>query len=254
MTPLISVITPSLNSGSYLEAAIRSVLAQDYRAFEHVVVDGGSTDATLDVLRRYPHVRWTSEPDGGQSEAMNKGFARASGDVVVYLNADDWFEPGAFEAVAAAIRTGATFVIGRINVAFEHGCTINDPKTAVRDMLRWWRPDAYCYNSAGYFYQRDVQAAVGPFNADDHLTMDFEFLIEAARRFPFTKIPNVLATFRYIPGTKTFDTAAQSFELFRRFDKYLTLLEPAERDDYLRERAQAEEVSARKRAAQAETR
>jgi glycosyltransferase involved in cell wall biosynthesis len=90
-SPLISVITPVLDGERFIEDAIRSVLRQEYKRFEHVVVDGGSTDGTVEILKRYPHLRWVSEPDRGQSDAMNKGFDLSSGEVVVYLNADDYF-------------------------------------------------------------------------------------------------------------------------------------------------------------------
>jgi glycosyltransferase involved in cell wall biosynthesis len=97
--PSISVITPSLNQGVFIEDAILSVARQNYPNFEHIVVDGGSTDETLATLRRYPHLRWISEPDRGQSDAINKGFQMAGGDLVVWLNADDYYLPGAFAAI-----------------------------------------------------------------------------------------------------------------------------------------------------------
>ena len=81
----ISIITPSYNQGRFIEDAIRSVLEQDYPDFEHIVVDNCSTDNTLDVLRKYPHIRWISEPDRGQSHALNKGFRMATGDVLAWL-------------------------------------------------------------------------------------------------------------------------------------------------------------------------
>jgi glycosyltransferase involved in cell wall biosynthesis len=236
MNPLISVITPSLNSGRYLEEAIQSVVNQRYQSFEHIIVDGGSTDGSLEVLRRYPHLDWISEADHGQSDAMNKGFAKARGDVIVYLNADDYFEPGAFAAASTTLAAGATFVVGRVRIQREDGsATINDPKVSLSEMLRWWQPDAYCYNSAGYFYRREVQQSVGPFNLSDHLTMDYEFLIEAARRYGFTRIPDVLASFRYVAGTKSFENARSERETFNRFQSYISLLDDDDRSSYRRE-------------------
>src|ERR1700743_3653163 len=99
----ISIITPSYNQGQFIEDAIRSVLDQGYPDFEHIVIDNCSTDGTLDVLRRYPHVRWVSEPDGGQSAALNKGLRLSTGDVLAWLNCDDFYLPGAFHTAAAAL-------------------------------------------------------------------------------------------------------------------------------------------------------
>ena len=102
--PLVSVVTPSLNQAAYIEEAILSVREQDYPRIEHIVVDGGSTDGTLEILRRHPHVVWSSEPDEGQADALNKGFARARGTVLGWLNADDRYLPGAVSAARTSLR------------------------------------------------------------------------------------------------------------------------------------------------------
>lgn len=98
--PKISIVTPSFNYGKFIEDAILSVYYQDYPNYEHIIVDGGSTDNTLETLRRYPHLRWVSEPDQGQADALNKGFRMASGELIAWLNADDYFLPGAFSTIA----------------------------------------------------------------------------------------------------------------------------------------------------------
>src|SRR5438552_12461002 len=112
--PKISIVTACLNDGNYLEDAVLSVLRQGYPNFEHIVVDGGSKDRTLEVIGRYPHLRWVSEPDRGQSDALNKGFRMATGDVVGWLNADEYYLPGALPAVArtAAQHPGSHFFYG----------------------------------------------------------------------------------------------------------------------------------------------
>lgn len=99
----ISIITPSYNQGRFIEDAIRSVLDQDYPDFEHIVIDNCSTDNTLEVLKKYPHIRWISEPDRGQSHALNKGFRMATGDILAWLNCDDFYLRGAFHAAATAL-------------------------------------------------------------------------------------------------------------------------------------------------------
>ena len=98
--PMISIITPCLNRVGFVEAAIESVLDQDYPKLEHIVVDGGSTDGTLDVLRRYEHVRLISEPDEGVYDALNKGIAMARGEIIGHLNTDDLYEPHVLSEVA----------------------------------------------------------------------------------------------------------------------------------------------------------
>jgi glycosyltransferase involved in cell wall biosynthesis len=99
MTLHISIITPSLNRGKYIEDAIQSVLSQKYSAVEHIVVDGGSTDGTLDILARYPHISVVSEPDHGMYDALNKGLRLAQGEIIGFLNADDFYADHVFQTV-----------------------------------------------------------------------------------------------------------------------------------------------------------
>ncbi|MCX6004552.1 MAG: glycosyltransferase family 2 protein [Chloroflexi bacterium] len=199
----ISIITPSLNSAKYLQTAINSVLLQDYENIEHIVVDGASTDGTVAVLRRYPHLKWISEPDNGQTHAMNKGYKLAAGDIVVYLNADDYFLPGAFKAVVPYFEKGEKFVVGKIRVEKDVGESfINDPRIQHEDILRHWEDNAYCYNPVGYFYRKEVIEAVNGFNENNPM-QDLEFLLAASRLYRFTKIDRILGVYRDYQGTIT---------------------------------------------------
>ena len=181
---MISVITPSYNSGDCIEKAIKSVMSQKGLNWEHIVVDGGSTDGTLEILKRYEHIRWISEPDRGQVDAMNKGFAMSKGDIIVYLNADDYFLEGAFSAVVSLFERDTMIVYGNVDVYDEqadHWWT-NKPRFDFHSILKHWELDAFCVNPVGYFYRREVQEAV-PFKEENGAKMDLAFLMEAAYYF-----------------------------------------------------------------------
>ena len=121
--PMISIVTPSYNQGRFIEDNIKSVLAQGYPDFEHIIIDGGSTDNTVEILKKYPHLKWVSEPDRGQSHAINKGFKKAKGKIVGWLNSDDCYESGAFESVLKVFRNnpGVGLVYGDLHVVDVNG-------------------------------------------------------------------------------------------------------------------------------------
>ena len=138
--PKISVITVCYNHGEFIRDAIESVLAQDYPNLEHIVIDGGSSDQTVSILSEYKHLNWISEPDRGQSHALNKGFERASGDIIAWLNSDDWYAKGAFEAVVPALQAhpivmGACQLTDRVGVPGE--IVDNIPRDWF-DILKYW--------------------------------------------------------------------------------------------------------------------
>lgn len=237
--PKISVITPSFNSAKYLSEAIESVLSQNYPNFEHIIVDGGSTDGTLDILKKYPHLRWVSEPDNGQSDAMNKGFKMSIGEVIVYLNADDYFIPDVFNKIVSYFGNGAKFVVGKVKVLNEDGTYwINDPTIKFNEMLKWWNSTAYSYNPVGYFYLREVQENVGGFNINNHYSMDVEFLFNCVAKYTFTKIDILMGVYRFFPGTKTYMTCSiDDLEMKMKFiEAYIN--DPKEKQNYLIQKKQ----------------
>jgi hypothetical protein len=202
----LSIITPAFNTGKTIERAIQSVLAQDYTNYEHIIVDGGSNDETLDILKQYPHLKWISEPDRSQVHAMNKGFSMATGEIIGYLNADDHYSKGTFSAVVPHFKIGAKMVIGNIIVRSEKASGIHewicDPKTDFHTILRHWEGNAFCVNPVGYFYLREVQEKV-PLREKAGAKHDLEFLMESALHFSVTKIDKVLGTFNQSQDTQT---------------------------------------------------
>ena len=201
------------------------------------MVDGGSTDETLKILGKYKHLKWVSEPDKGQADAMNKGFNISEGEIIVYLNADDYFFPGAFAAVIERFNKGAKFVVGNVLVKSPRLDTefVNTPRTTLMGMLRHWEPNAFSHNPVGYFYLREVQKAC-PFNADNYASMDLEFLLDAASKYDFVKVEKTLGCFEDGKDTKTGQTQARldywQPKTFPYIDKYLDTFTVEERIKY----------------------
>ena len=199
----LSILTPSFNSGRYLERAIQSVLAQNDPDFEHIIVDGGSKDESLAILKRYPHLKSVSEPDRGQCDAMNKAFARSSGDIIAYLNADDWFELGVFAHIRDCFlsQPGAGMVVGNLYVRYADSDTVRliVPTKAYRGVLLHFRKD-FPLNPVSYFYRRGVQESAGVFPLHLHYTMDYWFLLRALLQCQVCCSDLVFGTF-FITGT-----------------------------------------------------
>lgn len=200
----ISIITPSFNSGKYIERAINSVVEQNYFDYEHIIVDGGSLDSTQIIVSQYDNILWISEPDEGQSDAMNKGFKLATGDIIVYLNADDYFLPNAFNSIIPHFEDGHKVVMGNIILKNELDGTerVVYPKFTLHEMLRHWERDAFCFNPVGYFYSKEVQELI-PFNRENHYSMDLEFLLNVSLKFKIHKIDNTLGVFILSQNCKT---------------------------------------------------
>lgn len=200
----ISIITPSYNSGQYLLRAIHSVLDQNFNNWEHVIVDGGSKDETLEILKKHPHLIWVSEPDEGQSDAMNKGFEMSTGDVIVYLNADDWFEEEAFSHVIESFEeTKSDIVFGDLRVLFEKDGReeIRTPSTNYCSIIKYWN-NSFPSNPVSYFYKRKVQKKY-LFPVGNHMTMDMDFIFYATKYFSVSHIPHIFGTFLVNGENKT---------------------------------------------------
>jgi len=194
--PVISIITPSFNQGAYIEQTIRSVLRQIHRGVEHIVVDGGSTDDTVDILKRYPHLKWVSEKDRGQADALNKGFAMSTGDIVGWINSDDYYEENIFGSVVAHFQaTDARWMVGNLADVFDDAAPAvfrNSPKVTFESLVR----DPDIVRQQPTFFRREALRSVGGWNADRHMVMDYDLWIRLARISPPAMISEDWAYFR----------------------------------------------------------
>lgn len=200
----ISVLTPSFNSGKYIERAIQSVIDQDYKDYEHIITDGGSKDDTLDIIKKYSHINYISERDKGQSDAMNKAFKMSNGDIIVYLNADDEFSPNAFKTIAKAFNDypEADMVVGNLIYLSPDEKLTRIPSNKYLDIVRYWL-NLFPNNPVSYFYKRKVQVEIGEFPVDNHFAMDVWFLLKAYQKFKVNKVEATLGIFHSDGNNKT---------------------------------------------------
>jgi len=196
--PAMSIVTPSFNQGKFLETAIRSVLMQGYPNLEFIIADGGSSDHSVEIIRKYEPwlTSWTSEKDRGQSEAINKSMKQASGVLVNWLNSDDYYLPGALHKVALAyLDHGARdcAIIGKCRwmntrgkVLFEQ-LPLNVKPLAIAACGENWIPQP-----AGFF-TRNAFWSSGGLDLDEHYAMDFDLYVKLAKRVPFFLLDECLA-------------------------------------------------------------
>jgi glycosyltransferase involved in cell wall biosynthesis len=176
----LTIITPSFNQAAFLERTLKSVLDQDWPDLEYFVVDGGSTDGSVEIIERYADrlAWWVSQPDRGQTDAINKGLQRATGDVVAYINSDDYYLPGAFAAAVGALEaTGARWLSGACRyLEAASGRTKTVWRPTLPGRARWrWMLDPWGVPQASTFWRRDVFEELGPFREDMHYVFDTEF-------------------------------------------------------------------------------
>ncbi|NPU85313.1 MAG: glycosyltransferase [Syntrophaceae bacterium] len=196
--PKISVVTPSFNQGRFLEKTILSVLEQDYPNIEYIVIDGGSSDGSVEIIKKYEKqlAYWISEPDRGQSHAINKGFERATGDIFGWLNSDDWYHPGALKAVVEgfAAHPEAGALVGGGDYVGENGqllTTTVRKKVDLESISGWynhyfWQPSC--------FFRREVWNSCGPLDESLTLAMDLDLWLKIAKRYTFATTETILST------------------------------------------------------------
>lgn len=196
----ISIVTPSYNQGQFIEAAIQSVLIQRYPDFEHIVVDNCSTDQTADILSQYAHLQVISEPDRGQSDALNKGFQRATGEIVGWLNADDLYLAGCFDQVGRyfAEHPDVDIVYGDFRWIYEDNRVrqIRRELGFDRFMLNYLH---FCYiPTPSAFFRRKIFDDANWIDLSFQYAMDYEWLLRlAAKGYRFAHIPEIWADFRW---------------------------------------------------------
>ena len=205
--PLVSVVVPSYQQGRFLEQALRSVLEQEYEPLEVIVVDGGSTDQSVTVIGRYEDglAWWTSEPDRGQAHALNKGFARARGEVLGWLASDDALEPGAIARVVDELerRPDVLLVYGEALFVDESGAGLFPLEPRAFDVEAMVRACANHVVQPGSLFRRRAWELAGPLNEDGHYLFDFEFALAVGRDGPVVPIPDRLALYRVHPESKS---------------------------------------------------
>jgi glycosyltransferase involved in cell wall biosynthesis len=208
--PSISVITPSFNQGRFIEQTVRSVLLQGYPKLEYIIIDGGSTDSSVEVIRKYEPwlAYWVSEPDRGQAHAINKGFQRATGDVLCWLNSDDYFLPGALMAVGETLASisGNFALVGHCLKVYKDGrptALLEGKYENRRRLIEFWK--GYQMHQPAIFWRREVFEKAGLLDEDLHLIMDFDYWTRIASYFEFANLDAVLAGCNFHDEAKTGD-------------------------------------------------
>ncbi len=241
------MIVPSLNQGEFIEATLRSVIDQNYPNLELIVMDGGSKDGTCEILARLaPHItHWESASDRGQSHAINKGLARATGDVWCYLNSDDLLMPGSLARIGEIFRDPAVDWAGGITVIFDEKgdrgtVTHYDPKSEKEILTPWSRSVEHVFPCSNVCYmRRTVYKKLGGFEESYGYSMDMEYYTRAHfAGYRLHRIPEVLGRWRWHPGSKTVkDGSAYRFleEELRTAAAFADRLGPAERAELARE-------------------
>ncbi len=202
----VSIVTPSYNQSKYLERTIQSVINQDYVDIEYIVIDGGSDDGSVEIIQQYQDqiTYWVSEPDKGQTDAINKGFAKASGDILAWINSDDTLEPG---AVSRAVQVLAENP--EVGMVYGHGFFINaeDAKigefpSAQTDYRKLRRGYVHICQQAA-FWRASLWKKAGPLDDSIYFAMDYDLWLHLAKEAPMLYIPEHWANFRLHSDAKT---------------------------------------------------
>jgi GT2 family glycosyltransferase len=240
--PHISIVTPSFNQGEYLEETLRSVLLQGYPNLEYFVFDGGSTDASVAILERYAPwlTYWISAPDHGQADAIAQGFARASGELINWLNSDDLYTPGALAVMGEAAQTHPGQLLAGAVVNFTpdgRERVIRQAGLTAEHLVAYWTGQ-YRWHQPGLFFPRQAYEACGGLDPTLHYTMDYDLLCRfLLGGIPVCYVPDLLTRFRLHSSSKTCAhvarMAAETSRVSQRYWPQVEAVEVAAHDAYL---------------------
>jgi glycosyltransferase involved in cell wall biosynthesis len=207
--PLVSIVTPSFNQATFLEETICSVLDQEYEHLEYIIVDGGSTDGSLEIIQKYADrlAWWVSEPDRGQTDAINKGFAKSKGEILAWLNSDDTYLEGVISEAAAYLDAHPEVgtVYGDANLIDELGSVIGKFPARQTDYQRLMRGYVHIPQQATFF-RGDLWEKVGPLDPSFFFAMDYDLWVRLSKEAPLKYHPKLWANFRLHEDAKSIES------------------------------------------------
>lgn len=176
----LSIITPSYNHGKFIRQTIESVLKQDYPDYEHIIIDGGSTDNTIDILKEYPHLNWISERDTGAANAINKGISIASGEILAWLNSDDYYERNIFLKIVKAFEldNSVGLVYGNLTYISENGEIIRKEKTNIYDYNNLVKNSPDLIRQPCSFFRKSILDEIGELDESLKCVFDYDLILK----------------------------------------------------------------------------
>lgn len=238
---MISIITPVFRGAAYIRACVESVASQHFDGLEHLIMDAASDDGTADIVKElcttYPHLRLISEPDLGQSDAMNKGIRLAGNPVISFLNADDRYEPGAIQLARMVFADALpdTFFLGNCRVMHEDGSQYMINRPWPFDRVAFMLDYRFPYNPSAYFYHKSLHEKLGYYDVNDHLTMDIDFLMKLKGHAKILYRDVILGNYVMLSGSKTMQeiSAGRNRENLKKvFSKHWPALNTSEKIRY----------------------
>lgn len=211
--PVISVVTPTFNMAKYLPETVESILGQQYPKLDYLVLDAASKDGTVELLRKYEgRLRWKSEPDKGQADAINKGYHQTHGEIFTFLNADDTYLPNALGTIAKHFLENpkAGLIYGEAYHVAEDGQRIDRYPTRPYSPAALAEQCIICQPAA--FMRRDAFAKAGMMNISLHIGLDYELWFRIAKQFPVVSVPEYLATSRMYADNKTLSSRKRAYQ------------------------------------------